>query len=246
MSERPYLILTLRRTGGTSLMSFLARVSSFPPLQHEPLNADRVWGPLTKAFRKTGDAAALEAALAQRLERRPNIKHCFEFLPYRITLALIEACAARDYAIFLLTRRDEASRLRSLVVAQATGAWGTQQAAEIYPRILAGEKSLAAVDLEAVRKRAAADAAALGMVLRFLRHRRIAHDWLLFEEIYARDGGIEARACEIATRIGLAVAADDPRLEAFAERAGQGSADILPFLPNADALGALVEELSLP
>lgn len=243
MSERPYLILTLRRTGGTSVMTFLSRISGFPGLQHEPFNQGRVWGRLTEAFQKTGDTGALERRLARVLAPRPNIKHCFEFLPARLTLALIEACVARDYAVLLLTRRDEAGRLRSLFLAKATGAWGPPQAAEIYPRIRAGEMTLAPVDLAVVRRRAAEDAAALGQVLRFLRHRRIPHEWLLFEELYAPDDGLRDRARAIAAGIGLTIAADDPRLDVFAGQSGQGSGDILPFLPNAAALQALLQRL---
>jgi hypothetical protein len=245
LTERPYLILTLRRTGGTSLMSFLAQVSSFPTLQHEPLNQDRVWGAITASFRESGDVAAVKRGLAERLEQRPNIKHCFEIIPYPVTLALIEACAARDYAVFLLTRRDEASRLRSLFLAQATGVWGASQAGGVYPRVLSGELKLLPIDLKTVRARAALDAAALGMVLRFLRHRRIDREWLLFEEIYADDGEIRTRAREIAGKVGVTVAAGDARLDAFAGQSGQGSAAIFDCLPNAAAVSALLEEVCL-
>lgn len=245
MAERPHLILTLRRTGGTSLMSFLARVSSFPGLQHEPFNPDRVWGRLTRDFRRSGDVAALERGLAERLEPRPNIKHCFEFLPHPVTRALIEACAARDYAVFLLTRRDEARRLRSLFLAEATGVWGPDEAEGVYPRVLSGEMTLPPVDLRAVRGRAAQDAAALGMVLRFLRHRRIPHDWLLFEEIYADDGETRTRARAIAASFGVTVAADDARLDAFVGQSGQDSAAVFDRLPNAGAVTALLEDICL-
>lgn len=249
LSQRPHLILTLRRTGGTALMTFLDTVSAFPPLQHEPFNPDRVWGDLTRAFVATGDGAALAAGLAARLEGRPNIKHCFEIVDLRITLALVEACAARGYAIFLLTRRDEAGRLRSLFLAHATGAWGAEAAAGVYPRIRAGKAALEPLDLRAVRQRHATDASALGVVLRLLRHRAIAHDWLVFEEIYAPgdpSGGDRAgRARALAARIGAQLPPDDPRLRRFAEDPGQGSAAMVPFLPNARAFEKLLGRLCL-
>lgn len=243
MHERPYLILTLRRTGGTSLMSFLSRVSRFPVVQHEPFNIGRTWGDVTRTFRRTGDVAAMARAVAARLEAQPNIKHCFETLPLRLTLALIEACAARDYAIFLLTRRNEASRIRSLFLAQATGAWGAKRAAEVYPRIRSGEVTVPAVRLGMVRKRVDRDAAAVGHLLRFLRHRSIAHQWLLFEEVYAPDGNVAARAHALAAGLGIDLPADHPELLAFSGSFGQSSGDILPFLPNADALSALLDEI---
>lgn len=242
MPIRPYLILTLRRTGGTSLTSFMQDVSSFPRLQHEPLNPDRVWGDITQAYDRDANEGGLEAALSARLETLPNIKHCFEVVAPNVTRALLEACAARDYAIFLLTRSDEASRLQSLFLAQATGAWGPQDAARIYPRILSGELQLDPIDLQAVRRRYSRDAAMLGLILRMLRHRRIAYHWLLFEEIYARDGKIGERVCDIARRIGVHVADDDPRLVSFAKNSGQGSAGILKHLPNTDAFEGLLDE----
>lgn len=252
--ERPYLILTLRRTGGTSFMTFLADVSSFPSVQHEPFNADRLWGAVTQAFRQSGDAAALRADIEACLETRPNIKHCFEIVPPALTRALIEAAAARGYAFILLTRRDEASRLRSLFLAQATGAWGPAQAAERYPRIRSGEIVPEPVRADTVQRRVALDAAALGQTLLFLRNRRLAWDWVVFEELYAPeirtsgtegDGGIAGRARAIAARLGIAVAADDPRLRAFAERPGQGSAAIEPFVPGFDRIRALLDEICL-
>jgi hypothetical protein len=249
IAERPFLILTLRRTGGTSLMSFLADVSAFPTVQHEPFNADRIWGAVTQAFRQDGDAAALRAGIAACLAARPNIKHCFEIVPPALTRALIEACAARGYAFILLTRRDEASRLRSLFLAQATGAWGPAQAAERYPRIRSGEIAPEPVRADMVQRRVAQDAAALGQVLVFLRNRQLPWEWVVFEELYAPetdgDGGIAGRARALAARLGIAVAADDPRLLAFAGRPGQGSAGIEPFIPGFDRIRALLDEICI-
>lgn len=242
MTERPYLILTLRRTGGTSFMGFLSAVSAFPVAQHEPFNPERVWGAVTQAFRKTGDAVAMRAAVEACVAQRPNIKHCVEIMPAALTRALIEACAAQGYAFFLLTRRDEASRLRSLFLAQATEAWGPSQAARRYPQIKAGEIVPKPVKTEAVERRIATDAAALGQTLVLLRNRQIAWDWLVFEELYAPDGQVAERARAIAAGLGITVAADDARLQAFAERQGQGSGEIEPFVPGFAEIRALLND----
>jgi hypothetical protein len=245
MTERPYLILTLRRTGGTSFMSFLSAVSAFPSVQHEPFNPDRIWGAVTRDFRKSGNAAAMQAAVAACVTGRPNIKHCIEIMPAALTRALIEACAAQGYAFLLLTRRDEASRLRSLFLAEATGAWGPLQAAKVYPRIQAGEIVPGPVPAEDVPRRVAADAAALGQVLAVLRNRQIAPDWLVFEELYAPDGRVADRARAIAAGLGITVAADDDRLQVLAESQGQGSSAIEPFVPGFDRIRALLAELCI-
>lgn len=244
--ERPYLILTLRRTGGTSLMSFLAQVSAFDGVQHEPFNPDRVWGPLVADFLASGDAVALRAAIAARLETRPNIKHCFEVVPTDVTLALIEECRDRDYGFLVLTRRDEASRLRSLFLAQATGAWGSEDARRIYPAILSGARQVAPVAAEPVMRQALADAASFGRTMLLLRNRRIAHDWVLFEELYQDDGGIRDRARAIAAGFGIPVGPNDKRLNAFARHAGQGSGAIEGAVPGFAEIRALLDRICRP
>lgn len=245
MIERPFLILTLRRTGATSFMKFLSAVSAFSYVQHEPFNPDRIWGAVTQGFRKAGAASALREAVEACVAQRPNIKHCIENMPAALTCALIEACAAQGYAFLLLTRRDEASRLRSLFLAEATGVWGPTQARERYPLIMAGELMPKPVKAEAVKSRFFADATALGHTLVMLRNRQIAWDWLVFEELYALDGQVADRTRMVAAGLGITVDADDARLQAFAKRKGQGTSAIEPFVPGFAAIRALLAELCI-
>ena len=237
---RPHLILTLRRTGGTSLAGFLGRVSSFPGVQHEPFNPDRIWGETTRAFRESGDREALEAAVAARLGERPNIKHCIEVVPFALTCALVTVAAAHDYRLFVLTRRDEARRIASLELARATGAWGARQAAAIYPEIRAGRRQPRPIDPEVARRRMGQDAAALGRVLALLRHRGLDWQWLVFEELYRGETPIETQARRLAADLGVKVGPDDPRLEMFAQGSGQGSETIAAHVPGYDALKAML------
>ena len=245
MSEHPYLILTLRRTGGTSLARFLNRVSPFPGVQHEPFNLERVWGATTRAFRESGDRDALEAAVTARLESRPNIKHCIEIVPFALTRALIEAAQAHDYRLFVLTRRNEARRIASLELARATGAWGPRQAATIYPEIRAGRRSPRPIDPEAARRRMGHDAAALGRVLAHLRHRSLDWHWLVFEELYHGEDTVEVQARRLAAELGVEVSSDDPRLEAFTQRREQGSESIAAYVPGHDTLEAMLAREAL-
>ena len=231
-APRPFLILTLRRTGGTSLMSFLGRCSAFPTVQHEPLNRDRLWGAVTRDFAATGDATTMTAALGTLLEPRPNIKHCIEIVPPEITRALIEQAAARDYAIFVQTRRDEAGRIASLLIALSTGAWGPEQAAKVYPQILDGSRKARPVELAKLPGLVRKDAAALGQTLVMLRNRGLTPDWLVFEELYKGATPVADQARALAAGLGMEVPADDPRLEAFAARGAQGSDRIEPLVPG--------------
>lgn len=243
MTEKPFLILTLRRTGGTSLMSFLTRISAFPSVQHEPLNPERLWGGTTRDFIQSRDFGALATGLTSRMAPRPNIKHCVELVPPAVTRALVEAAAARDYGIFVLTRADEAARQFSLAVAVATGAWGPREAAKAYPEIQAGALVPKPLDAAGLARRARLDAAALGQTLALLRNRRLAHDWLVFEELYKGETPVQDQARRLAAGLGIAVGPDDPRLAAFAERDGQGTAAIEPWLAGvAEFRAALAAE----
>lgn len=246
MREKPWLILTLRRTGGTSLTSALSAASSFATIEHEPFNDERRWGDVTTAFRADEDEAALSARVAEKLASRPNIKHCFEFLPMPITLALITQAQDAGYHIILLTRRNEGKRQLSLSLAMATEAWGPAQAAQIYPQIKDGTRPVAPIDLVQLRNRVQQDYLALGMVLAWLRNRQIAYDWLLFEELYQGDTPLIEHMCALAARIGIDIARDDPRLDVLARTTGQKSTQIAEFIPNYRQVVALLDSMCRP
>ncbi len=244
MVEKPWLILTLRRTGGTSLTGFLAKVSRFRTIEHEPFNRDRRLAHVT-ALCRDQDPKPLMQGMCDALRDRPNIKHCFEFLPIALTMALITQADRQGYGIMLLTRRDEAKRQLSLAVAMATGAWGPDAAARIYPAIEAGEITPPGIDLGALKARVRQDYSALGQVLALLRARRIAHDWLLFEELYNRPEALPDTLLAIASGLGVQVAPDDPRLEGLAGQRGQDSARIAPRIGNHDQAADLLARLCL-
>ncbi len=243
MNEKPWLILTLRRTGGTSLTSFLSQISTFPSIEHEPFNVDRSLGGITRAFQADEDVPAMEAAIAEALEERPNIKHCVEIIPLELTRTLIDAALERGYHFMVLTRRDEARRLASLFLAQSTGAWGPTAAAKIYPKVISGELSPTPIELKHIQNRVRTDFYSIGRSLSLLRNRQINYDWLLFEELYFGDTSIEQQAVDIAARLGIDVAPDDDRLANFSSGGGQKSGDIASYVPNYDEAVAQLKKL---
>lgn len=243
MPEKPWLILTLRRTGGTSLTSALSKASSFPTIEHEPFNFDRLWGDVSAGFCDSGQVETLNQAIAAKLQNHPNIKHCFEFLPTPITLALITQAQRMEYHIILLTRRDEAKRQLSLSLALATDAWGAKQAAKVYPRIKSGEHAIAPIDLQKLRNRVQRDYRALGKTLIWLRNRKIPFDWLLFEELYQGTEPLSVQVCDLAARIGISLTQDDPRLAVLAKSNGQKSIEIAEHIPNYKEVVTLLERI---
>lgn len=213
-------------------MSLLSEVSYFPTLQHEPLNPDRALKHVSEHFAQTRDVNMLRALIKAALATQPNVKHCFEIIAEEITHELIREAVERGYRIFLLTRADEAARLRSLLLAQSTGAWGSQDAQKIYPTIQSGKRALEPIDLDLISNRARHDRASLENLKGFLADQGIAYTPIVFEDFYARDGGIVERVRDTLADIGFKIHEDDPRLVRFDQDRGQTSSDIAHWVPN--------------
>lgn len=243
MSESPWILLSLRRTGGTSLTTFLQSVSRFSGIQHEPFNPDRQFGWITRGFRKSNDQAWLDEQIGSVLAQRPNIKHCLDVARPELTRALIERCHALDYRFVLLTRRDEAARLTSLYLAMATGAWAAEQAQKIYPQIAEGTLKATPIDISALETQVKTDFYLLGRCLTFLRNRQIPHEWLVFEEIYQSPDTAREKARQIAAGLGLTIEANDPRLGVFGAARRQNSVEIGRYVGNYDKAVEQLREL---
>jgi hypothetical protein len=240
MSDVPALIIGLRRVGGTSLVHFLSLVSSHRTLEHEPFNAERELGHITRAYQQTGDARRLRADIAKALTPACNVKHCIETVPFEVTRVLIEVCVEMGYAIFLLTRRDESRRLMSLFLAQETGVWDGALARETYPDILDDVRLLQPFDLVDMARQRRSDAVALCRLLTMLRYGRIPHEWLVFEELYRGAEPIADQARRLAARLGIEIAADHPALAVLAAGEGRMSSDVLEKVPNISEVRALL------
>lgn len=241
MTHRPVLLLTLRRTGGTTLANFLSGLTDQWAMAHEPFNRGRKFGEITRQYDANGDHAALRADIAGALQDRPGIKHCIDNLPYAVTAALIAEAEAAGYAFLVLTRKDIVARQMSLMIAQATGAWGKRSAQEIYPEIRAGDRPVKPIDLKDVRKQTVHEITITGRLLLALRYQQIPHEWVVYEEFYAPDRPVESRAQALAARLGHSIGADHPSLQAFTRSSSQKSASISDLIPNADEARAMIE-----
>jgi capsular polysaccharide transport system permease protein len=123
----PFILWTLRHTGGDGLVGVLAAMSESGSAGHEVRDVITVTGD-----DGTGDGTRDAPAWSMRLEalvsERAPIRHRYDAHPLAVTLEVVDALTRADrYRHVLLRRRDEASRLFSHFVAQATGA-GTDEA----------------------------------------------------------------------------------------------------------------------
>ncbi|WP_299694787.1 hypothetical protein [uncultured Tateyamaria sp.] len=242
----PFVIWTMRRTGGTTFTSLLTTLSEHPGTQHEPFNPDRKFGQITRDWTDHKDPTRLMDGLDKALADRPLIKHCYELVPEMVNMALIKAASARGYRHIVLDRGAEVDRIISLELAKVTGAWGAQEATGIYTEIAQGHRTLEPVDIDQACNHMTACAA----LRRWLASQFDAalHTPLLvyFEEIYGDFETGRRTIEEVLACLGI-VPDDHPQyeallIEALTEKA-QNSQSIAGAVPNMDALRTRLEQV---
>lgn len=125
--HRPFIIWTLRRTGGTALSSALFSTSSYDTIEHEPFNSDRLYGHLVESWKEERNNERLDQAIENILANKVLIKHCFEMVPKAINDALMETSIRNGYRHVFLLRKNPKDRLLSLNYSLMTGVWGDRQ-----------------------------------------------------------------------------------------------------------------------
>lgn len=240
----PFVIWTMRRTGGTTFTSLLTDLSEHRGTQHEPFNLDRKFGHVTQGWTDTHDLDALKAGMAAVLDDRPLIKHCYELVPEMVNLALVKATTERGYRHIVLDRASEVDRIVSLELAKITGAWGVDDATGIYAEIEAGTRSLAPVDIDAARKHLVTCAALrrwLAGVFDASRHTPLL---VYFEEIYSDFEAGKQVIEDILACLQIDPAAHrdySAKLVEALTRKAQKSQSIAHAVPNMDALRTALE-----
>ncbi len=241
----PFIIWTMRRTGGTSFGSLLTTLSEHPAIEHEPLNTGRVLGWITEHWEAHQDPTHLNNALGHVLDQKPLIKHCYELAPDAINRALIAAATARGYRHIVLDRRAEVDRILSLELAKETGAWGPEEAREIYAEIEAGQRQLSPIDIHKGVAHIRFCAKQRRWLATELDQARTEPVLIYFEELYD-DFDAGRAAVENLLRILGINAAGHADFEGLLSRAltqsSQKSRSIAQAVPNIDAARAALAE----
>jgi LPS sulfotransferase NodH len=237
----PYIIWTLRRTGGTTLAAFLASLSEHPGVEHEPFNPERAYGAVIRDWQDHQDPDQLRAGFERVLAPRPVIKHCHELMPLAFNAMLMQVTRAMGYAHLVLDRRDEVGRILSLELAKQTGAWGKDTATQVLAELKAGSRAMEPFD-----QREAAHHAVLCAKRRawlaeeFARHGITPHE-IFFEDVYGDPAQGRAKVGAVLAHLGI-TPADHPEYETRLNEAlltkGQNSARLLEFVPNLKAVRA--------
>lgn len=240
----PFLIWTLRRTGGTTLTALLTDLSEHPGTQHEPFNPERRFGAVTTRWREEGNRARLRADIAKALEGRPVLKHCYEIAPPELNQVLMEIATDLGYRHIVLDRREETDRVLSLELAKSTGAWGSEDARRIYAEIETSERKLAPLDVNQ----------AVAHLRQCFRRRSEIRDLfaangqephiVYFEDVYRDPEAGRARVSAVLAYLGIDPSAHceyESRLTDALMTRGQNSAQIMSSVPNIDQVRDALE-----
>lgn len=231
----PYIIWTMQRTGGTTLAQVLATLSEYQGVQHEPFNAERMFGAITTAFAADGDIDALKSKLEQALADKPVIKHCYELLPPEQNAALMQVSTASGYKHIILDRRAEADRILSLELARATGAWGGSEAKEILGKIARGGAPLPELNRTRALHHLGQCRLRRGEMLAELGSRGIEPFVVYFEDIYSDFEAGKRLILRILAFLGIdpnAKAGADKMIDDALTNNGQNSASVLNTLSS--------------
>lgn len=121
--DKPFIIWTVQRTGGTNLTKSLVKLSSYA-IEQEPFNRPRMYGHITKAWDQNRDPDALRAAVQETTTGAHNVKHCVETIPWEVSEAILRSTNISIYNHLFLVREDSLPRLLSMEYAKRTNVWG--------------------------------------------------------------------------------------------------------------------------
>ena len=240
--SNPFLIWTMRRTGGTSLAALINKYARFPVL-HEPFNSGRPWNDLVVAY----DAAeagkeptlAIEQILHSRLSGQIIVKNCYDLHKLGLHQDLMRTATSLGYKHVILDRHNEEDRILSLALAAQTGAWGKATAETVYPDILEGRRRLDPLKIKRVlgdRERAHARRLWLHKTMQEAGIKPIV---VFFEDIYNK--GAEGEQFVRDLFDALAIPKEPPEifekdLHSTVQERSQGSARLLSLVPNIKAV----------
>jgi len=152
--SKPFIIWTMRRTGGTALTDLLMEMSEYETIDHEPFQFHRKLGHINRAFdrQKNGDKSPdVLRLLDEALVSKPLIKHAYEIVDADFNEMLAKYIKSTEYKHLFLIRKDEVSRVLSLFTAYQSGVWGKHGSESTYEMIRSGQKKLEPFDLDAMK-----------------------------------------------------------------------------------------------
>jgi hypothetical protein len=235
--SRPFIIWTMRRTGGTTLADTLMTLSEHPRVKHEPFNEDRIFGAVATGWYKNHDRVQTRADLLDVLTGRPLIKHCFEIHERPFNRLILNVTNRLGYAQMLLTREDEVARILSLELAKSTGVWGKMGSERGYAKVREGEAGEIRFDIDAARRHLEKCFSDWAWLAEQMAEIGVTPHQLRFEELYTSvDEGRAAvgRALDFLGFPPGTLEAHRREVDNAIHHRGQNSAAMLSYVANID------------
>ena len=136
--EKPFIIWTTQRAGGTNLSHRLMQLSVHPKTDHEPFLENRCYGHVTLKWIDHGNMDELMSDIASICSQSILIKHCVGLVPWEISCSLMKVSTSMGYRHVFLHRKSAFDRLLSLYFASQTGIWA--QDMESFVRVTGGQE----------------------------------------------------------------------------------------------------------
>jgi len=241
--EKPFVIWTLQRSGGTNLANYLDSVSANEKLQDEAFNRVREYGYLTKNWKDTKDSEALMKGMQEVCALNRNVKHCVERVPWAVSNALLESSVGAGFNHLFLYRQDPVKRLLSMEYAERTRSWGPKRVLPEGQDADAFVEPLNTAQLIEHEEKANIKLNKVWSKLGKLDANRVA---ISYEELYAEDASV-ARKCLKRVLKRLAGAVDDPQItaamKAIRSKGNQKTSDRYAAFKGIDELSAQASNL---
>ena len=248
--SKPFFIWTMRRTGGTSLTDLLMEMSEYKTMDHEPFLWERELGYVTQEFRKQLDEESqinIKNLLEKVFIEKPLIKHCYEVFNIELSRHLIRFLKNKDYKHIFLLRKDEVSRIFSLLLAYQTDVWGKHGSEGIYKRIHEGEKLLEPFDIDLLKKEEKIAINHTKNVKNILKNNNIEYKMIYFEDLYTGDEEIRKKNLydlfeylEFGTQT---IDSHQEMIDHILFKRSQKSNSILPYIPNLKEAEAVLMDM---
>lgn len=248
--EKPIIIWTLRRTGGTSLANLLFTSSNFKTIQHEPFNQERVWGDVSKELTNQlskptdeitkYDLGHLRERIAIYCNLKRNIKHTIDNTPFLVTKYLLEVSQEVDYRHIVLLRKNQFRRILSLIIAQQT-TWKLGHTPDVaFSKVINGELEMQEISFKSIAQIFNSAINMIGRLYEELHQNNIEYHRVYFEDLYS-DKLDEQERIQNTTKIldYLNIEQYDPNLlEQKIFKSSHNTQTVYKYIPNYDDLEA--------
>lgn len=248
-NEQPIIIWTFRRTGGTSLATFLFQSSSYESVIHEPFNVDRIWGDIAQKIKKVEYKnykeryEQIQGDLANYVAEKKGIKHTIDTVPPVLTKMLLAETVKQGYKHIVLIRENQFQRILSLELAKQTAVWGKKGSGEVHHAIINREKKLDSIDWSTFKSQFHADNAYMGALLQDFSRCKIPYEMVSFEQLYDKQVDQKARFQRVYDLLEWLHIEnyDEELLSKVLLKSSQNTERIYDFLPNYKYLLSMAE-----